>query len=161
MCPNSQQQQQLGRPPTPPEVVELVVRLAGENPTWGLDRIQGALANLGHHISDTTVGNILREHGIEPAPKRSRLPRWSEFIKSHMDCLAATDFFTSEVWTKNGLVTFFFLFVIVPTVNTAAKTIAGATLRRFTDEVYRLCCASYPGGESLVERTVQSRTEDR
>jgi hypothetical protein len=51
-------------------------------------------------------------HGIEPAPKRSKLPRWSEFIKSHLDCLAATDFFTTEVWTKNGLVTYFVLFVI-------------------------------------------------
>ena len=55
-----------GRPPVRPEIVELVLRMARENPTWGYDRIQGALANLGHRISDTTVGNILRDHGIEP-----------------------------------------------------------------------------------------------
>ena len=44
--------------------------MAQENPSWGYDRIQGALANLGFHISDTTVGNILKAHGIEPAPER-------------------------------------------------------------------------------------------
>ncbi len=53
----------VGRPPISPEIVELVLRMARENPTWGYDRIQGALANLGHKISDTTVGNILKEHG--------------------------------------------------------------------------------------------------
>ena len=45
----------IGRPPTPDEIVELILRMARENPTWGYDRIQGALANLGHEISDTTV----------------------------------------------------------------------------------------------------------
>ena len=57
-----------GRPPVSDEVKQLVLKMAKENPTWGYDRIQGALANLGHHISDQTVGNILAEHGIEPAP---------------------------------------------------------------------------------------------
>ena len=47
------------------DVIQLILRLARENPSWGYDRIQGALANLGHTISDTTVGNILRAHGIE------------------------------------------------------------------------------------------------
>ncbi len=101
-----------GRPPTDQEIADLVVKMARENPTWGYDRIQGALANLGHMIAPNTVKNILLAHGIEPAPRRSKLPRWSEFINSHMDCLAATDFFTTEVWTKNGLVTFFVLLVI-------------------------------------------------
>jgi len=64
-------------------------------------------------------------HGIEPAPKRSRLPRWSEFIKSHLDSLAATDFFSVEVWTKNGLVTYFVLFVI--DLATRRVEIAGIT----------------------------------
>ena len=56
--------------------------------------------------------NILTAHGIEPAPKWSKLPRWGEFIRSHLGCLAATDFFTSEIWAKNGLVTYFVLIVI-------------------------------------------------
>jgi hypothetical protein len=61
-----------GRPPVPDEIRTLVVRLASENPTWEYDRIQGALANLGYDISASTVGNILKEHGIEPAPDRKR-----------------------------------------------------------------------------------------
>jgi transposase InsO family protein len=101
-----------GRPATEQAVAELTVRMARDNPTWGYDRLAGALANLGHKLAANTVKQILQEQGIEPAPRRSRLPRWSEFIKSHIDCLAATDFFTTEVWTKNGLVTYFVLFVI-------------------------------------------------
>jgi putative transposase len=72
-----------GRPPTSEEIVQLVVRMARENPRWGYDRIQGALANLGHEISDQTVGNILKEHGIELAPKRKRQTTWKTFIKAH------------------------------------------------------------------------------
>ena len=60
-----------GRPPTPQEVVDLVLKFATENLTWGYDRIADALANLGHEVSDQTVGNILKSHGIEPAPVAS------------------------------------------------------------------------------------------
>jgi hypothetical protein len=56
-----------GRPPVSREVVELVVQMARENPGWGYDRIVGALSNLGHNLSDQTVGNILRRHGIPPS----------------------------------------------------------------------------------------------
>jgi hypothetical protein len=77
-----------------PEVERLVVRMALENRGWGYDRIVGALANLGHAISDRTVGNILRRHNIAPAPERSRTTSWKEFIRSHMEVLAAADFFT-------------------------------------------------------------------
>ena len=72
-----------GRPRVKQEIVDLVLRFAGENPSWGYDRIQGALANLGHEVSDQTVGNILKEHGIEPAPDRKRQTTWKTFIKSH------------------------------------------------------------------------------
>src|SRR5712692_8791494 len=99
-----------GRPPLTREIRDLVVRLARENPTWGYERIQGALANLGHEICDSTVANILREHGIEPAPERKRTTTWKTFIKAHMDVLAAIDFTTLEVWTHKGLVTFYLLF---------------------------------------------------
>ena len=64
------------------EVKQLVIRFAKENPDWGYDRIQGALANLDHAISDQTVGNILKEHGIEPAPERKRQTTWKTFLKS-------------------------------------------------------------------------------
>jgi transposase InsO family protein len=108
----SERRNAVGRPRVGREIVELVLRLARENTAWGYDRIQGALANLGHQISDQTVGNILKEHGIEPAPDRKRQTTWKTFIKSHWDVLAAIDFTTIEVWTKGGLVTYYLLFVM-------------------------------------------------
>ena len=78
----------------------------------GYERIQGALANLGLHISDTTVGNILRNNGIEPAPDRKSQSAWKTFLKAHWDVLGAIDFTTVEVWTKCGLVTYYLLFVM-------------------------------------------------
>jgi hypothetical protein len=89
---------------TNPEIEALVVRLAGENSGWGYDRIVGALANLGHPVSDQTVGNILHRHGIAPVPERSQTTTWKDFLRRHMDVLAATDFFTVEVLTWRGLV---------------------------------------------------------
>jgi putative transposase len=100
------------RPPVADEIRALVARLASENPTWGYDRIQGALANLGHTLSDATVGNILKQHGIEPAPDRKRQTTWQTSLQAHWDVLAAVDFTTVEVWTKNGLVTVYLLFVM-------------------------------------------------
>ena len=101
-----------GRPAISQEVQQLVVRLANENPRWGYDRIQGALANLGHDISDRTVGNILKQHGIEPAPDRQWQATWKTFLQAHWDVLASIDFTTVEVWTRNGLVTFYLLCVM-------------------------------------------------
>jgi transposase InsO family protein len=101
-----------GRPRVAKEIEELVLRMAKENPTWGYDRIQGALKNLGHEVSDTTVGNILKAQGIEPAPRRKRTMTWKTFLKAHLDVLAAVDFTTVEVWTPRGLVTFYLLFVM-------------------------------------------------
>jgi transposase InsO family protein len=83
-----------------------------ENRSWGYDRLAGALANLGYTISDRTVGNILKRHGLPPAPERKTTTTWKEFIRSHMDVLVATDFCTTEVWTLGGLVTFYVLFFI-------------------------------------------------
>jgi hypothetical protein len=88
----------------PPEVEALVVKMARENTGWGYDRIVGALANLGHRLSDQTVGNILRRHGIAPAPRRSRTTSWKDFISAHKDVLAGTDSFT--------VVTYYVLFFI-------------------------------------------------
>src|SRR6476646_1451031 len=101
-----------GRPRIAPELEALIVRFARENSGWGYDRIVGALANLGHVVSDQTVGNILRRYGIQPAPKRSQNVTWRDFIASHMAVLAGTDFFTVEVLTWRGLATYFVLFFI-------------------------------------------------
>lgn len=70
------------------------------------------LAAVGHEVSDQTVGNVLKRHGLPPAPLRSKGTTWKEFIRSHINVLAATDFFTTEVWTKGGLVTYYILFFI-------------------------------------------------
>jgi hypothetical protein len=82
------------------EIEDLVVRIARENRSWGYDQIVGALANLGYAISDQTVGNMLKRHGIPPAPERRKTISWSECIRIHMDVLGATDFFTSTVWRR-------------------------------------------------------------
>ena len=93
----SDRRRSVGRPRIRQQVVELVVRIAQENSTWGYDRIQGALANLGLTVSDTTVANILKAHGIEPAPERKHRPSWRIFLKAHWDSIAAADFTTVEV----------------------------------------------------------------
>ena len=70
------------------------------------------MANLGYRLSDQTVGNILQRHGIPPAPERKRTTTWTDFIRAHMAVLAGTDFFTVEVLTLRGLVTYYVLFFI-------------------------------------------------
>jgi transposase InsO family protein len=115
-----------GRPTLPAEVVELVVRLAKANSSWGYKRLQGVLANLGHELSDSTVANILKEHGIEPAPMRKRQSTWKTFLKSHWEVLAAIDFTTIEIWGKKGLVTIYLLFAME--VSTRHVCFAGAAV---------------------------------
>ncbi len=70
------------RPRMAREIEALIVRFARENSGWGYDRIAGALSNLGHQVSDQTVGNVLRRHGMAPAPKRSQTYPWKDFIAS-------------------------------------------------------------------------------
>src|SRR5207248_11428733 len=76
------------------------------------DRIVGALANLGLTVSAQTVGHILKRHGMPPASERKKTTTWKEFIRTHMEVLVATDFFTAEVWTLGGLVTYYVLFFV-------------------------------------------------
>ena len=108
----SKHRKSLGRPRIDEAIEGLVIRMAKENPTWGYDRIVGAMANLGHKLSDETIGNILRRHDIPPAPKRKQTTNWKDFIRAHMAVLAATDFLTVEVLTLKGLITYYVLFFI-------------------------------------------------
>ena len=101
-----------GRPRIKNTIVDLVLRMALENPSWGYTRIQGALANLGHQVGRGTVANILKENGIDPAPERGAHTRWSTFLKAHWECLTATDFLSVEVSTIKGLVTQYVLFFV-------------------------------------------------
>ena len=114
-----------GRPRISQEITDLVLRMARENVSWGYDRIQGALANLGHIIAPNTVKNILKRHGIDPAPEREKRTSWTTFLKAHWDVMAATDFFTVEVWTPRGLVTYYVLFIMH--LSTRSVHIAGVT----------------------------------
>ncbi|MDP6525249.1 MAG: integrase core domain-containing protein [Kiritimatiellia bacterium] len=114
-----------GRPPVTPEIESLVLAMARENPSWGYDRIAGAMENLGHRISDQTVGNILKRNGIAPSDDRKKNTTWSSFIRQHKEVLWATDFFTAEIWTKTGLTTFYVLFFIH--VKTRRVAIGGLT----------------------------------
>jgi transposase len=133
-----------GRPKVDPETERLVVRMARENPAWGYDRIVGALANLGHRISDQTVGNILKRHGISPAPKRKRTVRWADFIRSHMAVMAGADFFTVEILTLKGLLTYYVLFFIH--LESRRIWIAGMT--------------RYPDGEWINQQARTATLED-
>ena len=121
----SQQRKAPGRPLIDQEVEALVVRMAQENRSWGYDRIVGALANLGYTISDQTVGNILKRQGLPPAPERKTTTTWKECIRTHLDVLVATDFFTAKVWTLGGLVTYDVLFFL--RLGTREVHVAGVT----------------------------------
>jgi len=116
-------QRTVGRPRTAAQIAELVTRMAEENRDWGYRRIQGALANLGHMLAHNTIADILRRHGIEPSPERSRKTTWKEFLDRHWEQIVASDFFTIEVCTLSGLERFFVLFFME--LSTRRVQIAG------------------------------------
>jgi HTH-like domain len=86
------------------EIRRLVVRMAEENPTWGYTRIQGALKNVGHRVGRSTIARILKGQGLPPVPERPT--SWQTFLRAHWGAIAGADFFTTEVWTWRGLVTY-------------------------------------------------------
>ena len=109
---DSSERKRVGRPSTRQSIKELVIRFAQENRHWGYTSIMGALLNLGHDVGRGTIVEILKGAGIEPSPDRKKGLSWEEFLKRHWDVIAATDFFTVEVWTLGGLVRYHVLFVI-------------------------------------------------
>ena len=98
-----------GRARLQARIRSLVVRMATENPTWGYTRIQGALKDVGHQVGRSTIARILKTAGIPPS--RQRPTTWRTFIRAHRPALVAADFFTTEVWTARGLVTYCTAFV--------------------------------------------------
>src|ERR1700688_1598801 len=84
-----------GRPALPEETVELILRLARENPRWGYLRIVGELKKLGVAVSKTSVAAVLRRHRLPPAPRRAG-PTWTEFLRAQAKGIVATDFFTVD-----------------------------------------------------------------
>jgi hypothetical protein len=85
------------------EIRSLVVRIATENPAWGYTRIQGALMNVGHCVGRSTIRRILKAAGLPPVPQRPT--SWQTFLKAHWGAITGADFFTTEVWSRQGLVT--------------------------------------------------------
>jgi hypothetical protein len=133
-----------GRPGIEPKLEELIVKIARENSGWGYDRIVGALSNLGFTISDQTVGNVLKRHGIAPAPKRSQNTTWKEFIQSHLAVLAGIDFFTVEVLSWRGLVTYYVLFFI----RLESRRVSLAGITRHPDQAWMQQMARNATGEA-------------
>jgi hypothetical protein len=97
-----------GRPPLPPELRALILRLARENPRWGYLRIKGELLPLGHRVSATAIQSVLRRHGVPPAPRRAGLA-WSAFLRAHAARLLACDFFAVETVRLQVIYVLFFL----------------------------------------------------
>ena len=86
-----------GRPGIMKVIRALIVRMAGENSTWGYARIQGELKGLGHKVARSTIAKVLKENGILPAPERPS--SWRTFLRAHWGRIGAMDFLTAEVWT--------------------------------------------------------------
>jgi putative transposase len=101
-----------GRPPQPRKIVQLLIKMAEENPRWGYTRLRGALRNVGYDVGRNTIKRILKGQGIEPAPVRGKSMSWMTFIKAHLGAIAAADFFTVEVASLAGLVRYHVFFLI-------------------------------------------------
>jgi putative transposase len=139
----------LGRPRLDRSAEELVVQMARDNRSWGHKRIVGALENLGHNISRQTVANILKRHGLAPAPERGKRMLWKDFIQSHLDVLAAVDFFTAEVWTTSGLMTYYVL--VCMRVGSRQICLAGFTLAPDAEWMKRMARNLTMAGEGMLQ----------
>jgi len=118
--------------------------MAEENPTWGYTRIQGALKNVGHRVGRSTIRRILKAAGLPPAPQRPT--SWQTFLKAHWGVIAGGDFFTTEVWTWQGLVTYYTVFVL--DLASRRVQILGSTPHPnelFMQQVVRLATAAGDG----------------
>jgi putative transposase len=99
-----------GRPVLPPNLIALIVQLARENPRWGYRRLSGELRKWGQRVSKTTIAQILKHHGLTPAPQRARMSgSWSRLFQHYRQQMLACDFLTIETL---GLRTVYILFFI-------------------------------------------------
>jgi len=140
-----------GRRRTKKQIVELILKMARENEGWGYTRILGALKNLKCKVSRTTIANILKENGIDPAPERSKKRNWKKFLKAHWESMAASDFFSVEVLTLHGLITYYVLFVIE--LSTRRVVIAGITPHPCSKGSSKISVAIITKNETTREET--------
>ena len=108
----SQHRKKYGRPQITDELRNLIIKIAKANRDWGSIRIQGQLKYLGYKVCPKTISNVLKKYGLEPDSDRKRQTTWNEFVKSHMQSLAAIDFFSVEIYTFKGLTRYMVLVVI-------------------------------------------------
>jgi putative transposase len=111
-----------GRPPTAQMVRELVHRFATENPDWGYRRIHGELAGLGYRVAPSTVWQILKRAGLDPAPRRVG-PTWREFLTVQATTIVACDFFTIDTVFLRRLYVLFFIELSTRRVHLAGVTV--------------------------------------
>jgi transposase InsO family protein len=126
------------------EIRQLVIRMATENPTWGYTRIQGALMNVGHRVGRSTIRRILKTAALPPVPQRPT--SWESFLRAHWGAIAGADFFTTEVWTWRGSVTYYTVFVI--DLATRRVQILGSTPypdALFMQQIVRTLTVAEPG----------------
>ena len=132
------------------EIQRLVIRMATENPTWGYTRIQGALKNIGHRVGRSTIRRILKAAGLPPVPQRPT--SWHTFLNAHWGAIAAADFFTTEVWTPRGLVTYYTVFVIDLASRWVWVQVLGSTPHPeavFMQQVVRTLTMAEPGARDV------------
>jgi len=128
------------------EIRRLTVRMAIENPGWGYERIQGALKAVGHRVCESTIRNILRENGFEPAPQRQKRGSWKTFLGAHFESIAATDFFSVEIWTPRGLIRYWVLFVIdLPTRRIEIVGMSDTPCGSWTEHAFRSLIDDFDG----------------
>jgi putative transposase len=110
-----------GRPALPAGTVSLVLRLARDNPTWGYRRVHGELATMGVRLAPSSVWDVLRRHGAEPAPRRSG-PTWAEFLRAQAATVLSCDFFTVDTVLLRRPYVLFFIDVATRTVYISGVT---------------------------------------
>jgi putative transposase len=121
-----------GRPPTVRSIRVLVLRLAGENPSWGYRRIHGELAALGITVAASTVWEILHRHGVPPSPQR-KCTTWAQFLRSQAGALLACDFFEARTLSGARL----YVFAVIEHATRRIR-ILGATAHPTADWVAQL-----------------------
>jgi len=109
-----------GRPSIDPQVCQLILRMAHENPRWGYLRIRGELAKLGLRVSSTSIATLLRRAGVGPAPRRG--PTWRQFLNAQADGILACDFFTVETAFLTTLYVLFFIEIGSRRVHSSVAT---------------------------------------